>query len=43
MKKETFESDEVKSLHGRILKPVVYKLGKRHDKKSWYMVWSEIP
>ena len=42
MKKETFESDEVNSLHGRILKPVVYKLGENHGKKSWCMVWSEI-
>ena len=42
MKKETFESDEVNSLHGRILKPVVYKLGENHGKKSWCMVWLEI-
>ena len=34
MKKETFESDEVNSLHGRILKPVVYKLGENHGKKK---------
>ena len=27
MEKETFESDDVKSLHGRILKPVVYNVG----------------
>ena len=38
MKKETFESDEVNSLHGRILKPVVYKLGENHGKKSWRLV-----
>ena len=34
MKKETFESDEVNSLHGRILKPVVYKLGETMAKKA---------
>lgn len=27
MEKETFESDDLKSLHGRILKPVVYNVG----------------
>ena len=42
MKKETFESDEVNNLHGRILKPVVYKLGENHGKKSWRLVWLEI-